>query len=723
MPTIPSDGSNSPTGTTHSAGTTVTYKCDEGYTLVGPESNTCLLNDTWTENTAPVCMQNCPDPPTSSDLLVSPNSPYVLDDVVMYSCVNQAAVPSVMYNLCQSPAGSLEWAVQDAPTCSDADSCGPPPMIASDGINPENRDYADGSVVRYQCNPRRRLLGSDFNGCTDGTWTDAAPRCIQECKDFQDCTIIVDYDYCSNTQYTLISEEYCRKSCNVCTTCGAPPAGDGVSVAPAGPYVQGQQVNYTCASGDLSYTVNLCLDDGTWLFEQEPTCSETDCNNLPTNPDLINTPSGSAHNNGVVVTYSCPEGFLQLPPYNNTCSGGAWSEGEAGQCLKLCSDPSPVGSFLTVSSVDFPIELEPYKDLITNTVVGITYNFNCTGGRLEGAASITCLSNGSYSAEQPVCVPDCTDLPTNPNLINTPSGTGHNNDTVVIYTCPDDFVQVPPFNNTCEGGAWTEPDAGKCLKICPVPELGAFLAVFADLPIELMVYANYITELVSGVTVHFGCTGGRLQGASSATCLENGTFSAEVPVCVPDCPNMPTDPNGFNTPDGTAHNNGTVVNYNCTEEYTLVPPLSNACVGGNWNESEAGKCLRRCDDIFIGEVDQLLNGFFVIPEDVMEYAQFLAGAVAGVGINFNCSNGNLLGASSTVCQQNGTWSENLPECLADCGPPQLGNDLELVTTPAAFTEGVMVQYQCKNGADIGNVISTCQADASWSLTVLPSCGP
>ncbi|XP_029904927.1 beta-2-glycoprotein 1-like isoform X2 [Myripristis murdjan] len=95
-------------------------------------------------------------------------------------------------------------------------------------------------------------------------------------------------------------------------------------------------------------------------------------------------------------------------------------------------------------------------------------------------------------------------------------------------------------------------------------------------------------------------------------------------------------------------------------------------------------------------------------------------------VNYTCNEGYILhGASTIVCQANGTWSASLPECkpvMCDLPPiPEFGKIIFDNSISGNTTKyGIRVTYECRPPyALVGNKRGECTASGSW--TEPPEC--
>lgn len=124
------------------------------------------------------------------------------------------------------------------------------------------------------------------------------------------------------------------------------------------------------------------------------------------------------------------------------------------------------------------------------------------------------------------------------------------------------------------------------------------------------------------------------------------------------CPTPENPKNGKAIYTSVSYNS--IVSYECRYGYTLVNDSSRRCgADRKWSGS-----LPTCKEINCGPPGVLYNGWLENIE---------AGTGLGASIIFRCHPGMLLiGNTSTVCQIDGRWRYSMPECLAPCVVPTIG---------------------------------------------------
>ncbi|XP_026215267.1 beta-2-glycoprotein 1-like [Anabas testudineus] len=159
-------------------------------------------------------------------------------------------------------------------------------------------------------------------------------------------------------------------------------------------------------------------------------------------------------------------------------------------------------------------------------------------------------------------------------------------------------------------------------------------------------------------------------------------------------------------------NPGAELPLSCKQGYTpMSGPRKIVCTAsGQWTKTKL-KCIpKRCP-----YPDPLSNGEMYYEDTTYQSA-----------INYTCHEGYVLtGASTAVCQANGTWSATVPECLpVACGLapiPEFGMIIYDRKIRGNSTDyGVTVTYRCLPPyVLIGKARGECKADGEW--TEVPKC--
>ena len=438
-------------------GSTATYTCNSGYTLVGGETRTCQNDGTWS-GSAPTCTRVvCSNLPSPANGQVSFSSGLAVGSRATYTCSSGYVLVGEESRTCQADGN---WSGR-APICR---------IVRCGGLNdPSNGQVritndVPGSTATYTCNSGYTLVGGETRTCqNDGTWSGSAPTCTRVvCSNLPSpangqvsfssgLAVGSRATYTCSSGYVLVGEESrtCQADGNwsgrapICriVRCGGlnDPSNGQVRITND---VPGSTATYTCNSG---YTLvggetRTCQNDGTWSGSA-PTCTRIVCSNLPSPANgQVSFSSGLAV--GSRATYTCSSGYVLVGEESRTCrSDGNWS-GRAPICrIVRCgglSDPS--NGRVSIS---------------TDTPGGIaTYTCN-SGYALVGTERRSCQNNGQWSGRAPTCrIVRCGGLsdPSNGRVIITndvPGGTA-------TYSCNSGYNLNGQNTRTCQNnGEWS----------------------------------------------------------------------------------------------------------------------------------------------------------------------------------------------------------------------------------------------------------------------------
>ncbi|XP_064385048.1 sushi, von Willebrand factor type A, EGF and pentraxin domain-containing protein 1-like isoform X4 [Halichondria panicea] len=683
-PTVPTSDNcqslSSPTNGRVSAsstafGSTATYSCNLGYSLVGASTRSCeSQGSAWSGNT-PSCqaaVRECPSltSPTNGRVLVSSRSS---GGIATYICNTGYTLSGSSRRTCLSNG---QWSGSVAICRPESQAC---PVLT----NPVNGNVAIlGSIATYTCNPGYTRVGSNARLCQSRTWTGTAPTCVRPCPTLPppiNGRVSISGDrtatYTCSTGYTLSGS-----STRTCQTNGAwsgttptcvqcpllfQPSGGTVTITSRAP--RGIAF-YRCNTGNnlIGSSTRSCQTDGTWSGNA-PTC-QARAPQCPTLPPPLN---GRVSASGGTATYTCSTGYTLSGSSTRTCqTNGAWS-GTAPTCGGVqCPELShPSGGTVTIFS---------------RAPGGIAFYRCNTGNNLIGSSTRSCQTDGTWSGNAPTCqAPQCPTLP--PPLNGRVSASGG----TATYTCSTGYTLSGSSTRTCQtNGAWsgTAPTCGgvQCPELSH-PSSGT-VTIFSRAP--------------RGIAFYRCNTGNNLIGPSTRSCLISGAWSGNAPTCqarAPQCPTLPPPLNGrVSASRGTA-------TYTCSTGYTLSGSSTRTCqTNGAWSGTTP-TCVQ-CPLLF-----QPSGGTVTITSR----------APGGIAF-YRCNTGNnLIGSSTRSCQTDGTWSGNAPTCQArapQCPtlPPPLNGRVS--------ASGGTATYTCSTGYILsGSSARTCQTNGAWSGTA-PTCG-
>ncbi|KAI8500845.1 hypothetical protein Bbelb_216630 [Branchiostoma belcheri] len=296
-------------------------------------------------------------------------------------------------------------------------------------------------------------------------------------------------------------------------------------LSPTGAISYQNGVDFSC---NVGYQLNgasraTCQADQTWSANV-PTCTVSvgQCSTLTAPANGAISTTATSYN--TVVTFTCNPGYVRNGATSTTCQEGTWSNPVPTCTPVLCSAraASANGAVSPTGAVSYPN--------------GVTFTCN-PGYILNGAAAATCRADRSWSNP----VPTCRDI-----------DACFANPCVTEATCTDN--PAPALDATCTCNSVYTGDGFINGTGCSASSLQcpALLA-----PTNGILSPTVATSYQTVVT--FTCNQGYLlDGASSATCQADGTWSNPVPTCrdINDCSPNPCKNGGDCTDLGN--------NFQCT---------------------------------------------------------------------------------------------------------------------------------------------------------------
>lgn len=753
----PANGKVEVSATTN--GGTATYSCVGGYVLSGNGVRTCTSSGTWS-GSAPTCDPvTCQAGSAPANGSVAPSTPTYGAEAV-YSCNPGYLLNGPSARVCQVD-GTLAGV---APLCD--------PVTCTTAA-PENGQVSDTSVqfpgvVNYSCNSGFQIGSGDAKRTcgADGLFTGTAPVCVPATGGCDGNPCSVHATGCTPTGASTFvcacEPGWSGSDCGAPVDCGGldNPANGQVNV---GATTLSNTASYTCVAGfePSSTATRTCQTDGTWSGVA-PTCNAITCGGLtaPTNGSL----SGISVAYPGSVTYACDGGYILAGATQRECQADGSFSGIAPSC----------------NPVDCGALQNPVNGSVAGpTTFGSTAVYGCGNGYLlVGNANTTCTADGTWSSPAPTCVTAPTPCAPNPCVNGgtcTPGdGTaytcgciagysGSNCETPqvcggavapthgsvsaasatlgqsVTYACDPGYGLVGGTQRVCQADGNLDGSAPTCeAVVCS----GAVAPAGGSVSAGSVSYPDVVT---------YSCDQGyTLSGATTRPCQTDATFGGTAPTCVPvSCGTLdPPSNGGVNAPTITYGASGT---YSCNNGYSLTGSPTRTCdVTGQWTGAAP-----TCTLVVTGCADSpCKNGGTCTPVGVGGFScacttgwagndcaspVTCVGAVApgnggvsassavyGASVTYSCDAGyTLSGATSRICQANGTFDGAAPTCAAVlCTGASAPVNGSVSATSAAYPTSVT--YGCNPGYTLtgngGSPTRTCLADTSFSGTA-PTCTP
>ncbi|KAM4592287.1 CUB and sushi domain-containing protein 1-like [Odontesthes bonariensis] len=694
-------------GTLATFGATAIFMCNHGYTLVGSHVRECGANGLWSGAETRCLAGHCDSPdPIVNGHISGDGSSY--RDTVVYQCMLGYRLIGTSVRICQQ---DHRWS-GTTPVCVPI-TCGHPGNPANGRTNGSEFNLND--VVNFTCNRGYILSGNARAQCRlNGQWSSPLPVCkVVNCSDpghVENGVRQSGLRYPEVFSYGVTVAVHCKRGFHL-----------------------------------LGSALLTCQHDGLW-DRPIPRCLAISCGDPGAPPNAV---VSGIHiwTYGSVLQYSCLPGGVLVGNATRHCQeDGRWSGVPpycTGASTGICGDPGIPPHGARLGGEEFKT-----KSLL---------RFSCEAGyNLIGSAERTCLHNGTWSGSQPVCQAVSCGNPGTPAHGRIVFSDGITFGSSVAYACLEGFKTSGLTTRHCTtNGTWTGQPPDCTVISCGDPG-----------PVANGIYLG--SEFTFNHTVTYRCNSGHLMeplraGRNVLRCTKDGSWNQTKPNCkVIQC--EPPPQVLYGKVEGTDHSWGSSVSYSCFHGYQLSIPAVLACEGnGSWTgdvpqclpvlcgdpgspgggfregnifsyRSEVrfycqapyvlvGSASRLCqaDGIWSGQQPACIDPAFNSCRDPGTPAYGIPviahGFQVGSKISFKCrKNYHILGSTTRMCLENLTWSGTQPECIAhSCRQPETPTNLD-VRSMDLPTLGYTLIYSCQEGFYLagGSEHRTCRTDGRWS---------
>uniref|UniRef100_A0A8C5LKF4 Sushi domain-containing protein n=1 Tax=Leptobrachium leishanense TaxID=445787 RepID=A0A8C5LKF4_9ANUR len=407
----------SQSGDTFTTDQKVLYSCRPGYIRTGttPNSLTCLADSTWSSPATPFCeLRKCPVPEEISNGRAGFDT-ITFGSTVTYKCdEGYKFISKVTTRECQ-PDGT--WS--GVPPVCEVQVCVPPSPVVDGSYSPVKDEYEYSNSVLYSCNSGLSLIGNSSIFCkADATWSAAAPECRDvKCLDpnvensERESGFTGPYRLNSAITFKCKSGFVMDGSASIkcdensawsplpptCKVgCAAPIVQNAdISLGLADVYILNSNVTFACHKDFVisgSATV-MCSGNGQWT-PSLPKCQLGCAAPIVQNAD-ISVGLADVYILNSNVTFACRKNFVMTGSATVMCSGnGQWAP-----LLPICQISCPV------PHVQNAEVLHPGPYLSSSTVtIKCAENFT-----LSGSSKITCNVDGQWAPALPQCLNGETD--------------------------------------------------------------------------------------------------------------------------------------------------------------------------------------------------------------------------------------------------------------------------------------------------------------------------
>uniref|UniRef100_A0AAX7T7I4 CUB and Sushi multiple domains 1 n=1 Tax=Astatotilapia calliptera TaxID=8154 RepID=A0AAX7T7I4_ASTCA len=702
---LPSPPFGTKLGTLTTFGATAIFMCNHGYTLVGSHVRECGANGLWSGVETRCLAGHCDSPdPIVNGHISGDGSSY--RDTVVYQCMLGYRLIGTSVRICQQ---DHRWS-GTTPVCVPI-TCGHPGNPANGRTNGTEFNLND--VVNFTCNRGYVLSGNARAQCRlNGQWSSPLPVCkVVNCSDpghVENGVRQSGLRYPEVFSYGVTVSIHCKRgfyllgsallTCQhnglwdrpiprcLAISCGDPGVPPNVVVSGTNSWTYGSVLQYSCLPGGVlvGNATRHCQEDGTWSGAP-PYCTGVSAGicgdpGIPPHGARI---GGEEFKTKSLLRFSCEAGYNLIGSAERTClHNGTWS-GTQPVCQAVsCGNPGTPAHGRIV-----------FSDGIT---FGSSVAYTCWEGfKTSGLTTRHCTTNGTWTGQPPDCtVISCGDPGTIANGIYI--GREFNFNHTVIYRCNPGHLMEPPGHGRnvlrcIKDGTWNQTKPS-----CKVIQCGP--------PPQVQNGKVEGTDHSWGSSISYSCFHGyQLSTPAVLTCEGNGTWTGDVPQCLPVLCGDPGSPGG-GFREGNIFSYRSEVRFYCNAPYLLVGSASRVCqADGSWNgQQPACIAFNSCRDPGTPAygIPVMAQGFQV-----------------GSKISFKCrKNYHILGSTTRTCLENLTWSGTQPECIAhSCRQPETPSNVD-VRSMDLPTLGYTLIYTCQEGFYLagGSEHRACKSDGRWS---------
>ncbi|KAK0147553.1 P-selectin [Merluccius polli] len=706
---------------------TCQFHCDLGYHMEGPAWLQCQASGHW-DHPAPVCqVEQCPALNQTTDRL-------------LMTC-NHPIAPSSYNSTCEfSCEEGFELSGQSWTECNLAViACAPisPPAMGNMTCVNSLAPFSFGSSCSFNCLEGYTLASNSTLAClASGQWSQPRPTCTaMRCRALSApphgslscsnphgafsfssrCALTCDEGFLHNgTAHTECSslgtwsQEVPRCLAMRCRALSAPPHGSLSCSNPHGAFSFSSRCALTCDEGFLhNGTAHTeCSSLGTWS-QEVPRCLAMRCRALSAPPHgslSCSNPHG-AFSFSSRCALTCDEGFLHNGTAHTECSSlGTWSQ-EVPRCLAMrCRALSapPHGS-LSCSN--------PHGAFSFSSRCALT----CDEGFLHnGTAHTECSSLGTWSQEVPRCLAmRCRALSAPPHgslSCSNPHGAFSFSSRCAL-TCDEGFLHNGTAHTECSSlGTWSQ-EVPRCLAMrCRALSAPPHGSLSCSNPHGAFSFSSRCALTCDEGFLH--------NGTAHTECSSLGTWSQEVPRCLAmRCRALSAPPHGSlscSNPHG-AFSFSSRCALTCDEGFLHNGTAHTECSSlGTWSQ-EVPRCLAmRCRALSAPPHGSLSCSN---PHGAFSFSSRCA---------LTCDEGFLHnGTAHTECSSLGTWSQEVPRCLARSCPlladaPHRGW-MNCSHPYSSFSYGSHCDLGCSEGFWLrGTSGIACNTSGDWSRE-MPTC--
>ncbi|XP_041646760.1 complement factor H-like isoform X1 [Cheilinus undulatus] len=157
------------------------FRCDDQYTLEGPEVVECLQSGQWSK-AFPTCSDKCKVTGVSPTTVASLQNNYKArqGQIIQFRCLNTWSGHVLHGNATIKCLAGGEWS-DSFPTCGPPAGCKRPPHLTNgDTVGSSRSQYQHNERVQYTCQNLYIMEGTGYKTCNNGQWKGEI-RCLKPC--------------------------------------------------------------------------------------------------------------------------------------------------------------------------------------------------------------------------------------------------------------------------------------------------------------------------------------------------------------------------------------------------------------------------------------------------------------------------------------------------------------------------------------------------------------
>jgi len=583
--------------------------CATGYTGTAT-SITCQSNGSWTSSTG-CTIRSCPTPSQTGYTINSGGSTYQ----ATRTCICATGYLGTASSITCTADGS--WTSSQGCTIVNCNTPAP-----GTGYNLGSGSTTYGSSYTLTCATGYSGTASSITCQSSGSWTTPSGCTIVSCTSSPTQTNYVissgGSTYLSTrtvtcaTGYTGTPSSITCQASTAWTTssgctirdCGNPATVTGYSIASGGTTYQSTRV-VSCSSGyGGSPPVLTCDSTGAWNAPSG--CTIGTCGE-PSQTGYTFASGSTTY--GSTRTASCATGYTGTPSGSITCQSSlAWTT-NSGCTIRNCGTPIADTGYVLGSGA---------------TTYGSTYSMSCATGYRGTAVTLTCQSNGTWSAQS-----GCTILNCGTPVAGTGYALGSGSTTYAStysMTCSTGYSGTAASLTCQSNGTWSA-QSGCTIRNCGIPSASPGYVV------------GTASSTTYGSTCSMTCATGYSGTAASLSCQSSGSWSAQSGCTIISC-GTPVAGTGYANGSGST-TYGSVFSMTCAAGYTGTASSLTCQASGSWTV-QAGCTIVNCGP----------------PSSETGYSVGSGGTTYGSTLSMTCATGCTGAAATRTCQANGTWTAN-----------------------------------------------------------------